>query len=211
MKVNRRLVAGGVVKAVVFYNTEYAAHRGQAAYLRLHSKTTGQDLNPEPACSAGALEDSGPRELSGALGRVDGGVRGRGSVQRPRHRLQSGCALCSSQQELRAACGSDRLGGKLWAKAARWHTAPSPPPPTPGLPTLASWFPDSPGSRPALIPPPSVCTQVHASWPHWPGPLGGRPPASIQGFCCPPPSVFPANEEKEGGRERGKLYTHMNM
>lgn len=128
MKVNRRLVAGGVVKAVVFYNTEYAAHRGQAAYLRLHSKTTGQDLNPEPACSAGALEDSGPRELSGALGRVDGGVRGRGSVQRPRHRLQSGCALCSSQQELRAACGSDRLGGKLWAKAARWHTAPSPPP-----------------------------------------------------------------------------------
>lgn len=30
----------------------YTAQKGQAAYLRLHSKATGQDLNPESECSA---------------------------------------------------------------------------------------------------------------------------------------------------------------
>lgn len=52
--VHSRLVAGGGGEggAGLFYNNGYTAQRGQAAYLRLHSKGTGQDLNPESACSA---------------------------------------------------------------------------------------------------------------------------------------------------------------
>lgn len=208
MKVNRRLVAGGVVKAVVFYNTEYAAHRGQAAYLRLHSKTTGQDLNPEPACSAGALEDSGPRELSGALGRVDGGVRGRGSVQRPRHRLQSGCALCSSQQELRAACGSDRLGGKLWAKAARWHTAPSPPPRPLGC---QLWLPGFQTPLAPGLPSSHLLQSAPRSMPAGPtgqGPLVGVPLLPFRVSSAPLPLYFLLMRRKrEGGREGNYIHT----
>lgn len=41
-----------MVKAGVFYSNGYTAQRGLAAYLRLHSRDTGQDLTPESACSA---------------------------------------------------------------------------------------------------------------------------------------------------------------